>query len=1106
MMNFITKLFGTRSSRELKKLQPYVAKVNKHFEEFKKLSNENLRNQTKDLKKYIKIQLKEIQDQIDETKTKAEATSDIDIKSELFDKIDKLELSYNKKLEDILNEILPKAFAIVKETARRFKENEELEVQAEEYDKKLAAKNDYVEIDGDKAIWYNSWEAAGNTITWDMMHYDVQIIGGVILHQGKVAEMATGEGKTLVATLPAFLNALAGKGVHVITVNDYLAKRDCQWMAPIYQFHGLTVDCIDITSPHSEKRRNAYLADITYGTNNEFGFDYLRDNMVDETSEIVQRKHHFAMVDEVDSVLIDDARTPLIISGPSAKSNEEEYYALKPRIQKLYEEQKKIITKFFQEAKKQISEDKKEEGGLALFRAYRGLPKYRPLIKFLSETGIKQLLQKTENYYIQDNSRMMPEADEPLLFSIEEKNNHIELTDKGIEFLTKESGGSDFFVMPDMGSEIAKIENDPKLSEEQKIQKKEELNINYNQKNERIHITTQLLKAYALFEKDVEYIIQNNEVKIVDEQTGRVLEGRRYSSGLHQAIEAKEGVQVQKSSQTYATITLQNYFRMFHKLAGMTGTAETEAGELWEIYKLDVVVAPTNKPIIRDDRDDKIFRTAKEKFKAIIEEIIDLTNKKRPVLVGTTSVEISELVSRMLTLKKIKHQVLNAKQHQKEAEIIAEAGKPGTVTIATNMAGRGTDIKLAPESKEAGGLAIIGTERHESRRVDRQLRGRSGRQGDPGSSQFFVSLEDNLMRLFGSDRIASLMDKMGLEEGEVIQHSMVTKSIERAQKKVEENNFAHRKRLLEYDDVMNIQREVVYSRRRHALFGERLSLDIMNMISDTAIHIATISKGLPYKDFKINILQKLGIELKISENEYNKCNEETLALKIYEYAYKYYKNKKDHIRKSIEPILEEIKEKYKDNIENISIPVTDGIIEMNADVNIDKCIESKGRELTDLIEKTIILDLIDQFWKEHLQDLDDLRQSVQNAVYEQKDPLLIYKFESFKLFQKFINKINTKTVAYLMKSYIPAPDSEHVKEASNHKKGQQKLIESKEALYSAIQEENDIYEPAVEPIKAEKMPGRNDRVTVQYDDGTIKENVKFKTVEADFIDKKCTLI
>ncbi len=1107
MMNFITKLFGTKSSRELKKLQPYVEKINKHFENFKQLSNEDLRKQTKDLKKYLNDKLKDIQNKIDTTKSEAEKTKDIDNKSNLFDTIDELEKNYNTKLEETLNEILPKAFAIIKETARRFKENETLEVTAEEYDEKLAKKKDYIEIEEGKAIWYNSWEAAGNTITWDMLHYDVQLIGGVILHQGKVTEMATGEGKTLVATLPAFLNALSGKGVHVITVNDYLAKRDCEWMAPIYQFHGLTVSCIDTTHPHSEERRNAYLADVTYGTNNEFGFDYLRDNMVDETSEIVQRKHNFAMVDEVDSVLIDDARTPLIISGPSAKSNEEEYYALKPMIQKIYQEQKQIVTKFLQEARKKIAEDKKDEtGGLALFRVYRGLPKYRPLIKFLSETGIKQLLQKTENYHIQDNSRMMPEADEPLLFTIEENNNHIELTDKGIGFLTKEAGGSDFFIMPDMGIEIAKIENDSNLSEEEKLQKQEELNINYNQKNERIHITTQLLKAYALFEKDVEYIIQNDEVKIVDEQTGRVLEGRRYSSGLHQALEAKENVKVQKTSQTYATVTLQNYFRMYHKLAGMTGTAETEAGELWEIYKLDVVVAPTNKPIIRDDRDDKVFRTAKEKFKAIIDEIVDLTNKKRPVLVGTTSVEISELVSKMLSMRKIKHQVLNAKQHQREAEIIAEAGKPGTVTIATNMAGRGTDIKLAPESKEAGGLAIIGTERHESRRVDRQLRGRAGRQGDPGSSQFFVSLEDNLMRLFGSDRIASLMDKMGLEEGEVIQHSMVTKSIERAQRKVEENNFSHRKRLLEYDDVMNIQREVVYSRRRHALYGERLSLDIMNMISDTATHIASLSYDSTYQQFKLNALQNLGIDIKISEDEFTKNNEENLTINIYEYVYKFYEEKKNHIRTSIEPVLEEIKERYKDKIENIDIPVTDGVIEMNVDINLEKCIATKGKELTNLIEKTIILDLIDQFWKEHLQELDDLRQSVQNAVYEQKDPLLIYKFESFNLFQKFINKINVKTVSYLLKSFIPTPDSEHIEEAKLEKKEQQKLIESKEALYSAIQEENDIYEPAIEPIKVEKMPGRNDRVTVQYNDGTIKENVKFKTIEADYLEQKCTLI
>ena len=1106
MFNFITKLFGTKSSREIKKLAPYVTKVNEFFEKFKTISNEDLRVETKKVRQYIQSQLKNIQDQINSIKKEAEETTDINQKSNLFEKSDKLEKDYNVKLEEILKEILPKVFAIVKETARRFKENDEIEVEAEDYDIRFSSKKKYIKIKDNKAIWSNSWDAAGNKITWDMLHYDVQIIGGVILHEGKIAEMATGEGKTLVATLPAFLNALAGKGVHIVTVNDYLAKRDSEWMAPIYEFHGLTVACIDSTQPHSNQRRNAYLSDITYGTNNEFGFDYLRDNMVEETSEIVQRKPHFAMVDEVDSVLIDDARTPLIISGPSGKSNENEYYELKPRVQKLYEAQKKIVTSFLQEAKKKLSENRTEDGGLALFRAYRGLPKYRPLIKFLSETGIKQILQKTENKYIQDNSRMMPEADKPLLFSIEEKNNHIELTDKGIDFITEESEGTDFFVLPDMGEEIAKIDNNTELNEDQKFEKREELNMIYNQKNERIHITTQLLKSYALFEKDVEYIVQGDNVRIVDEQTGRVLEGRRYSGGLHQAIEAKENVKVQKPSQTYATVTLQNYFRMYHKLAGMTGTAETEAGEFWEIYKLDVIVAPTNKPIQRDDKDDKVFRTAKEKFNAVIDEIVELTSKKRPVLVGTTSVEISELVGKMLTFRKIRHQVLNAKHHKKEAEIVAEAGKPGAVTIATNMAGRGTDIKLTKESKEAGGLAIIGTERHESRRVDRQLRGRSGRQGDPGSSQFFVSLEDSLMRLFGSDRIASIMDKLGIKEGEVIQHSMVTKSIERAQKKVEENNFAHRKRLLEYDDVMNIQREVVYKRRRHALYGERLSLDIMNMIADTGSEIASRSKELNYTEFKKEIIKNLGIESKITEDEFNKSKDSTLGMSIYEETFKYYENKKNHIKKTIEPVLEEIKERYAEKIENISIPVTDGIQEMNININIEKCIKSKGQELIDEIEKTIILDLIDLYWKEHLQEMDDLRQSVQNAVYEQKDPLLIYKFESFKLFQNFVNKINIKTVSYLIKSYIPTPDSDNVSEAHENKKVQ-KLIESKEALYSALQEENeDVTVPYVEPVKVEKMPGRNDRVTVKYEDGTVKENIKFKLVEEDYKQGKCGLI
>ncbi len=1110
MLGFITKLFGTRSSRVLKKLQPYVVEVNKFYEEFHKHTNEDLRYETVKLKNHIKKELKVIDNEINNIKEKAEKETDLDKKSNLFEELDKLKKKYNQELEIVLNSILTKAFAIVKETARRFKENAEIEVKAEDFDIDLSSKREHITIKEDKAIWKNTWEAGKTPITWDMIHYDVQIIGGVILHQGKIAEMATGEGKTLVSTLPAFLNALSGKGVHIITVNDYLAKRDSEWNRPIFEFHGLTVSCIDKTEPHSSERKKAYNSDITYGTNNEFGFDYLRDNMADEFSELVQREHHFAMIDEVDSVLIDDARTPLIISGPSAKSNEQEYFELKPRIQKLYEAQKQLVTKYLQEGRKNITENKTDEGGLSLFRAYRGLPKYRPLIKYLSETGIKQILQKTENIYIQDNARMMPEADEPLLFTIDEKTNNIELTDKGLEYITNEGEDTEFFVLPDMGYQISKIDNDESLNEESKFEKKEILTIEYNQKNQRIHTTTQLLKAYALFEKDVEYIVQGNKVKIVDEQTGRVLEGRRYSAGLHQAIEAKENVHIQRSSQTYATVTLQNYFRMYHKLSGMTGTAETESGEFWEIYKLDVVVAPTNRQIIRDDKDDKVYRTVREKFNAIIDEIVDLTKHGRPVLAGTTSVEISELLSKMLTIRKIKHQVLNAKQHQKEAEIVAEAGKSGTVTIATNMAGRGTDIKLTPESKEAGGLAIIGTERHESRRVDRQLRGRSGRQGDPGSSQFFISLEDNLMRLFGSDRIAKIMDKLGLEEGEVIQHSMITNSIERAQKKVEENSFSHRKRLLEYDDVMNIQREVIYKRRRNALFGERLSLDIMNMIADTSRSIVGESKNINnYDTYKLDIFKTFGFETKIKDDEFRKLNEAELTQKIYEEADKYYESKKNKIINKLTPVLNEIWEKQGEHLETISIPVSDGIKEKHLSINLKSAKESNGQIIIDLLERTVILELIDQYWKEHLQDMDDLRQSVQNAVYEQKDPLLIYKFESFTLFGEFVNKINRAIISYLFRSYIPNLDEKNFEKinSSSNKNDTTNVKESKQAIYSMLNDLNeDMSAPVIEPVKSKKIAGRNERVSVRYEDGTIKEKVKFKTIEEDLNSGKCVVI
>lgn len=1112
MLDFITKgiakLFGTKSERDLKVLFPYVEQINTVLEQLKALSNDALRSKTKSLKQHIQDQLKDIDDQIKSLRQQSENNPDLEIdqKEALFSQIDQLKKTYNERLEEVLTSSLPEAFAIVKETARRFKENEELVVTADEYDKVLATQTDYVKIKGDKAIWYNQWEAAGNKVTWDMVHYDVQLVGGVILHQGKIAEMATGEGKTLVATLPAFLNALGGKGVHIITVNDYLARRDAAWMGPIYQFHGLKVDCLDKYTPHSPERKEAYLADITYGTNNEFGFDYLRDNMAVTPNELVQREHHFAMVDEVDSVLIDDARTPLIISGPVAKGDEHEYYEFKPRIQKLYEAQKKLITQFLQEAKKKLSESNEKEGGLSLFRAYRGLPKHKPLIKYLSERGIKQILQKTENYYLQDNAKMMPEADEPLLFTIDEKSNTIELTDKGIEYITNEGEDLNFFVLPDIGVEVAQIENNQQLRDQEKLQKKDGLIKDYTIKAQRIHTVNQLLRAYTLFEKDVEYIIADRKVKIVDEQTGRILEGRRYSEGLHQAIEAKENVKIEKATQTYATITLQNYFRMYHKLAGMTGTAETEASEFWEIYKLDVVVAPTHKPVVREDREDKVYRTVREKFNAIIEEIVTLTKQARPVLVGTTSVEISELVSKMLRLRKIKHQVLNAKHHQKEAEIIAEAGKAGTVTIATNMAGRGTDIKLTPASITAGGLAIIGTERHESRRVDRQLRGRAGRQGDVGSSQFFVSLEDNLMRLFGSDRIARIMDRMGLQEGEVIQHSMITKSIERAQKKVEEDNFATRKRLLEYDDVMNSQREVIYKRRRNALLGERLQLDIMNMFYDTvASRVMNTKEVTNYEGFKLEILGTLGIESSVTSKEFEQTETEVLIDKVYHEVLTFYQKKNQIVKTHAWPIIQHIHKDRGAVVNNILIPFSDTKRQVGITVNLQQCIESEGKELIRAMEKTITLDFIDQHWKEHLRELDDLRQSVQNAIYEQKDPLLVYKFEAFELFKQFIYIVNQENSAYLLKAHLAVQQPGEVQEAHAWK-GQQNVHESKKIARSLLTGEKPDAKPTMQPIRSQKIAKRNERVTVKYTNGVVKRNVKFKTIEEDITNNKCVLI
>ncbi|MEC7754339.1 MAG: preprotein translocase subunit SecA [Bacteroidota bacterium] len=1107
----LAKLFGSKSDRDIKEVTPYVEEINKIYTSLAGLSDDELRGKTEELKTRIATDLKSIDDQIAELHDKIQNQPDLDIqeKEATFEAIDKLEEDRNEALEKTLMTILPEAFAIVKETARRFKENGQLQVTATLWDRQLAAKGDHIVIDGDKATWKNEWMAAGSRVKWEMLHYDVQLIGGIVLHQGKIAEMATGEGKTLVATLPAYLNALAGRGVHVVTVNDYLAKRDSEWMAPLFQFHGLSIDCIDKHQPNSQERREAYRCDITYGTNNEFGFDYLRDNMARESTELVQRKHHFAMVDEVDSVLIDEARTPLIISGPVPRGDEHEFYDLKPRIQKLVDAQRKLCSQYLNDAKKLIGEGNEQEGGLALFRAYRGLPKYKPLIKYLSETGVKAILQKTENFYLQDNQKNMPQADEPLFFTIDEKSNAVNLTERGTELITGEGEDPNFFILTDIGDVVAQLEKSEGLTDEEKLKKKDEAIKDYSVKAQRIHTVNQLLKAYTMFERDTEYIVVDNKVKIVDEQTGRVMEGRRYSDGLHQAIEAKENVKVEDATQTYATITLQNYFRMYHKLAGMTGTAETEAGEFWEIYKLDTVVIPTNRPIQRDDRQDKVYKTVREKFNAVVDEIVELTEQGRPVLVGTTSVEISEILSRMLNLKKIQHQVLNAKQHAREADIVAEAGKPGTVTIATNMAGRGTDIKLHPDSKAAGGLAIIGTERHESRRVDRQLRGRAGRQGDPGSSQFFVSLEDNLMRLFGSDRVAKLMDRMGLKEGEMIQHSMITKSIERAQKKVEENNFGIRKRLLEYDDVMNQQRTVIYDRRRNALQGERLQLDIMNMMYDTCEEIVNNSKpASDYDAFKLNCISILGLDTKISEDQFTTTGQNNLVNDLYEEAYSAYQAKNKLIAERTLPLMKHIQKERGATVTNILLPFTDGKRQIGVAVNLEKTIESNNAELIRAMEKSITLGVIDLTWKEHLRDMDDLKQSVQNAVYEQKDPLLIYKFEAFEMFKAFLTKVNEETISFLTKSFIPSEDPNRVQEARSSRR--ENYNESKEESKSALAGRQDTRNrpPAekVAPIKSEKIYGRNDRVSVQYADGTVKKDVKFKVVEEDIKNNKCVVL
>lgn len=1117
ILNALAKLVGgSKVEKDRKELQPYIGKVNLEFAKLREISNDELRQKTQDLKAYILQQLLPLDEQIATLRKQIAENPQMHIleQEKIFNKIDELEKEHDKELEKILDEILPQAFAIVKETARRFKENEFLEVTATQYDRELAAKKDNVKIEGEKALWYNSWIAAGNRIKWDMVHYDVQIIGGVVLHKGKIAEMATGEGKTLVATFPAFLNALAGKGVHIVTVNDYLARRDSEWMGPLFEFHGLRVDCIDKHRPNSQARRNAYLADITYGTNNEFGFDYLRDNMVSSPDELVQRKLHYAMVDEVDSVLIDDARTPLIIAGPVSRTGQEEmFYALKPRVEKLVNAQKQIVNEFLNEARRKIQAGESKEGGLALFRAFRGLPKNRPLIKYLSEAGIKTILQKTEAIYLADNQKLMPEADAPLYFTIDEKNNIIELTQKGIDFITTAGEDPNFFVLPDIGSEIAKIENSSHSLEE-KAKLKEKLISDYTIKSERIHVINQLLKAYCLFEKDVEYVVLEGEVKIVDEQTGRIMEGRRYSDGLHQALEAKENVKVEQATQTYATITLQNYFRMYHKLAGMTGTAETEAGEFWQIYKLDVVVIPTNKPVIRKDHEDLVYKTMREKFNAVIEEIMKLREQGRPVLVGTTSVETSELLSRMLNQRKIPHQVLNAKQHQKEAEIVAQAGISGTITIATNMAGRGTDIKLTPESRAAGGLAIIGTERHESRRVDRQLRGRSGRQGDPGSSQFFVSLEDNLMRLFGSDRIAKIMDRIGLKEGEVIQHPWVTKSIERAQKKVEENNFGIRKRLLEYDDVMNVQREQIYKRRRNALFGERLQLDLYTMMFEVCKQMveSMLSPG-NFENFEMSFISTFGFTPNLETNEFHSKNAPNLIRKLYNQVVEHYQSRmKKLAEENLAPNLKIQYEQTQGKFQNIAIPFTDGKKNIYFEVNFAKALESNAWEVVRELEKNATLAIIDQEWKEHLRDMDDLKQSVQMASYEQKDPLLIYKFEAFELFKTFITRVNKDIISFLIKAEVFVPQEQtttlqqEIKKPSNNKNLQQNKEQFISSMSGEYYDPSATTTPKTKPIRSQKIADRNQKVSVMYTDGKIVRDVKFKKIEADLLANKCVLI
>ncbi len=1102
-LNSVLKVFvGDKSKQDIKAISPLVEKIKAFEPELETLSHDALRAKTAYFKSKIAEATKPSDEHIAKLLEEAENTEDIDRREDIYQEIDKLKDDVYNIIEEVLNTILPEAFGVIKETTKRFVNNTSITVTANTFDRELSGTKDYVTLDGDSATWANSWDAAGKPITWDMVHYDVQLIGGIALHEGNIAEMQTGEGKTLVATLPMYLNALSGKGVHLVTVNDYLAKRDSAWMAPIFEFHGLSVDCIDYHQPNSEARKKAYNADITYGTNNEFGFDYLRDNMAHAPGDLVQRPHHYAIVDEVDSVLVDDARTPLIISGPIPQGDRHEFNELKPKVDDIVNVQRKYLVGVLAEAKKLIAAGDTKEGGFQLLRVYRGIPKNKALIKFLSEEGVKQLLQKTENTYMQDNNREMPKVDAELYYVIEEKNNQIELSDKGIEYLSGVDN-PDFFVMPEIGLEIAKIESQG-LSKEKEAALKEELFRDFGIKSERIHTLNQLLKAYALFEKDIQYVVMENKVMIVDEQTGRIMDGRRYSDGLHQAIEAKENVKIEAATQTFATVTLQNYFRMYRKLSGMTGTAVTEAGEFWEIYKLDVVEIPTNRPITRDDRQDLVYKTKREKYNAVIDEVTKLSHEGRPVLIGTTSVEISELLGKMLAIRKVPHNVLNAKLHKKEADIVAEAGQPGQVTIATNMAGRGTDIKLSDEVKKAGGLAIVGTERHDSRRVDRQLRGRAGRQGDPGSSQFYVSLEDNLMRLFGSERIAKMMDRMGLKEGEVIQHSMISKSIERAQKKVEENNFGVRKRLLEYDDVMNAQREVVYKRRHHALFGERLRVDFANMIYDTSEGIAETNKGVnDYKNFEFELIRYFSMSSPISEAEFGKLSAQEIAPIIYKAAFDHYKGKMERNAEIAFPVIKNVYENQRDKFKRIVVPFTDGVKTLQVVTDLEKAYESKGKQLITDFEKNITLAIIDDAWKTHLRKMDELKQSVQLAVHEQKDPLLIYKFEAFELFKEVIGQVNKDVISFLFKGELPTEDTNTISEARQTKRKENLQTQKDEipnlderSAQNRAAGNTQRQQEVVETIVRDRPKiGRNDRVTIKHVMNGENRTLKYKQAE-----------